>query len=559
MAKQIILKVAKQPKNLDIQLFAHQLSNIWNMEQMEKNKYTILPDGNILEGSIGVLGDPPGTGKTLTVIGLICRDKMKWDDQTINFKSQLGSNNNGSIRIIKEIPLVCIRTTLIVTPLSIFHQWEDEIKHTNLSYKMIDKRSDCYNIEKYEIVVCTVNMYNDIVLKYQNVCFKRFIYDEMDSSYIKKMAHINAGFSWFVSATFSQLLSQFRQARKDHYMKKLFLNIFSDIYSANSLLESITIRSTEKLRSLRPIPFEYKSMYYEVCRAPIVRELKDHMNQDLMQMIDSGNIKDAIRYLGGTENDSNIAELIRRNAYEKVQEAKVKVSKYEGQQLEKWIQRLSEAERTLASIEDRIKNIEMENCTLCREEMKNPTLLGCCQNIACVRCLVMWMKNRISCPYCRNENPALIHLSSYSHKDQDEEKIPINTVPGDKFGFLEKIAASSKKLLIFATHDNQFREIATCLKRKNISFSLLSGSVNRRQSMLNEYITGNTRVLILNSRMNGAGLNLQITTDIIMWHLMPLHLTKQIIGRALRYGINHTLVVHKFFHQEEENEYNADN
>lgn len=550
------VKLVAQPDNLKVQLFPHQRSNIWKMENMERTKCVELPDGNILEGEVGILGDPPGTGKTFTVLGLICRNKMKWDihQETVEITSQLCSNINGSLRIVKKRTFKRVNTNLIVTSLSIFHQWEREIKNTSLTYKMIDSRSECCNIEQYDIVVCTVNMYNYLASTYSDVCFKRFIYDEMDSAYISGMLPIQAGFSWFISATFSQVLHKINRSRKAHYLKRMFMNILSDVYSSEMLLESIKVQSSEKLRNLRPLPFEYKSVYYQVQRAPVVRALEDQMDQDLVQMIDAGNIKEAIFHLGGSEDDSNIADLMKRRANEKVREAEEKSVRYNGRQQEKWIERLAETRRILSTIEERIKGIEMDKCSLCSEEMKGPTLLECCQNITCARCIVSWMKNRQTCPYCRIVEPHLIHLSRYSIEFEDDEKKPFNMIPGNKFDFLEKIVdTDAKKLLIFAAYDNQFREIINCLERKNVSCSLLSGSVAKRESALNDFITGNTRVLVLNSRMNGAGLNLQVTTDIILWHSMPAPLTKQIVGRALRYGIDHPLTVHKFF-QEEENE-----
>ena len=51
--------------------------------------------------------------------------------------------------------------------------------------------------------------------------------------------------------------------------------------------------------------------------------------------------------------------------------------------------------------------------------------------------------------------------------------------------------------------------------------------------------------------MNGAGLNLQATTDIIFWHQMSPEITQQIIGRAYRFGLDHDVNIHKFFSQDE--------
>ena len=41
---------------------------------------------------------------------------------------------------------------------------------------------------------------------------------------------------------------------------------------------------------------------------------------------------------------------------------------------------------------------------------------------------------------------------------------------------------------------------------------------------------------MLNSRFFGSGLNLENSTDIIMYHAMSPEITKQVIGRAQRPG-----------------------
>jgi SNF2 family DNA or RNA helicase len=57
---------------------------------------------------------------------------------------------------------------------------------------------------------------------------------------------------------------------------------------------------------------------------------------------------------------------------------------------------------------------------------------------------------------------------------------------------------------------------------------------------------GELSVIFLNSRFNGAGINLQIADDIILYHKMAEGLRKQVLGRALRIGRTDPLLVHEF-------------
>ncbi len=64
------------------------------------------------------------------------------------------------------------------------------------------------------------------------------------------------------------------------------------------------------------------------------------------------------------------------------------------------------------------------------------------------------------------------------------------------------------------------------------------------EKLIKEFKSGKTRVIFLNSRNNGAGINLQECTDIILYHQMETSTTTQILGRANRIGRTDELNVH---------------
>ena len=72
----------------------------------------------------------------------------------------------------------------------------------------------------------------------------------------------------------------------------------------------------------------------------------------------------------------------------------------------------------------------------------------------------------------------------------------------------------------------------------------MKGSVSERTNNVNSFKDGNTQVIFLNSRFNGAGINLQEATDIIVYHQMETSTLNQIIGRANRIGRTSSLNVH---------------
>ena len=82
------------------------------------------------------------------------------------------------------------------------------------------------------------------------------------------------------------------------------------------------------------------------------------------------------------------------------------------------------------------------------------------------------------------------------------------------------------------------------LKEANIIFSVVIGNRKTRDQSIDNFKNGNARVIFLNSKFNGAGINLQEATDIILYHEMPASTQNQIIGRAKRIGRIEPLHVH---------------
>ena len=62
--------------------------------------------------------------------------------------------------------------------------------------------------------------------------------------------------------------------------------------------------------------------------------------------------------------------------------------------------------------------------------------------------------------------------------------------------------------------------------------------------ILRKFKEGKIKVIFLNSKNNGAGINLQEATDIILYHRMNDSFQKQIIGRVNRIGKDNELIVH---------------
>lgn len=557
------ITIINQPSDVSIKLHVHQRYNIYKAYMFEQKKSIIMPNNDVIISNVGIFGDPVGTGKTLTVLGLVCYSKAKGNlEDYADLSPRVFSNGLGNVCIYRGENGKKINTTVVLTSLSVFSQWESELKKTKLKYNMIKSRNNMSDVEKYDVVVLTITMYKSFTEYYNNHMFKRFVYDEMDSAYVPAMTAPKAEFTWLISATYEKVLEEIKNWR--HFLKRTFSNGHSlDQYDIHHVIQKLTIKSPQKLLDLCKIEYKCNIIHYNVKSSAVVRHFEGYLDSEIIEMIESGNVNDAIQRLGGDHSDSSIAEVMRKRALSKVNEATIALKVFKlknpnalpsNERLLDLEERIKRAQGALDNIEERIESMKNEDCPVCYEEIKTPTLLNCCQNVACAQCITTCVVKMKSCPFCRTANPALTSFNNQSDEKNEgnegnggiEEK-KYNEIENDKYDIVSKIISNGKKVLLFSSHDDYFSTIVEYLKMNNISCATVKGHSSHRDKMIDSYMNGDTKVLILNSRMNGAGLNLQKTTDIVLWHSMGPEITQQIIGRAFRIGLDHDVNIHKLF------------
>jgi SNF2 family DNA or RNA helicase len=86
---------------------------------------------------------------------------------------------------------------------------------------------------------------------------------------------------------------------------------------------------------------------------------------------------------------------------------------------------------------------------------------------------------------------------------------------------------------------------------RDITYTTLNGSQARISKVLNEFKEGKYRVLFLNARNMGAGLNIDSATHVMLYHRMSAELEDQIVGRANRLGRSSPLTVVHLLHNNE--------
>ena len=108
-----------------------------------------------------------------------------------------------------------------------------------------------------------------------------------------------------------------------------------------------------------------------------------------------------------------------------------------------------------------------------------------------------------------------------------------------------------QRFLIFSAHEASFRGLCELVSSFGIRCELLSGSATRIERLRNQFSDGTVRVLCLNTRHVGAGINLESATHVVLYHKMNAEMERQVIGRAIRFDRSNELKVIHLVHDDE--------
>jgi SNF2 family DNA or RNA helicase len=556
----------EQPDNLSIQLFPHQLVTVYNMEKLERVRKIKQTSTSYFMTDFGILGDIPGYGKSFSIVSLILRDKMPWDITMSQEKVGI-TTINGFVNYVSNTKYKRIRPNLIVVSPTLVEQWKSYFSFAKdgiLSIFEVSTRKhleslNANTINNWDVVLCSSIRYNDLIDHIGNqYTWKRFIFDEAGSTHIPAMRSVQSGFMWFVSATYDQLLNV--QGSNVHFMRRFFNSINYDI------LKYFVIRnSVEFVKQSFKMPEVFHETH--LCLNPrLLNVLSSYIDQESNMMISAGDIKGAIlRIGGGMTSETNLFEVVSKKQKEKLDTAKFSLAFWKNKdqthstvkaEVADWENRVKAIEKNMEELKLKYDTILEDDCSICYSTINRPIMLPCCQNVFCGQCVMKWLDTNKTCPMCRADiKPKdLVYINKKEDDDGDskcDEKVKEFKRPKTKPQTVCDIVSTThdangnlKKYLIFSMYDSTFDLIRRELVVHHINFVEISGTKTTRDSKLKRFKDGDVNIVFLNSRFNGAGINLEMATDIILYHEMPPSIEEQVIGRALRIGRQGNVTVH---------------
>lgn len=595
---------ADQPDDIGVKLKPHQLTMLAAARNLEHNRlpYELYEShessndelSSYIRSRIGIICDKVGAGKSYVVLSLVL------DDTPISVEPMIKSYYNGLVvtSAVQHKPV--INTNILVIPHSLCSQWQTYITNfkPDLSYLMIHRnrhfvKFDDTNISEFKLIVVTCTMYARLAdyLSQQNVVVRRVFYDEVDDMNCQSESHIESEFHWFVTASYENLLyprghtsynsdiSRYIENATGFKHRGFLRNMFGELISSMgpSVFRRLFLKNCDAyIHSSLHLP-DLTSQIVE-CRALMLIHVLDGLvDRQIIQLLHANDIQGAIKLISAGHQQSEdciisilISKLQRqlKNTIISIQYTDMLVYENEEEkhtELQALTVKKVELERKISFIHERIR--ETNTCPICYEDITNKCVLNCCSNAYCFKCISYWLGTKQpaerKCPFCKacvtiQDNLYVVDNTITSvvehHADIEMEDTRLISPSNDKFKNLEgilKTVGFDKKYLIFSSYDNTFQTVSEMLTKMGIKYSYLKGNGYIIRNIVDAYKNGTTQVLLVNTKHYGSGLNLENTTDLIMFHKFDTDIEKQVIGRANRYGRTEPLRVWYLLHANE--------
>lgn len=579
-----------------VKLKPHQLALIKRCIEREQNVIEFSDNELILRNryasmkcDIGIIADKVGSGKSYVILGIIMTDTIPNQHVARNV-----TYGNGHLCLENKSPrLTDKNVNIIVIPYILQKQWCQyiELFSKKIKYYLVNKHKSLTNLEteidKHQILLVTGTFYKYVrgIFYLNNWRARRVFYDEVDSTNTPCAHYLSSRFIWFVTASYKNVLFPIQKIHYDRrninnsyvlshgisnnlFVKKLFIDMIKVMGDVEiQALDKIVLRNIDDFVD-QSFNLPEITQHLISCRTPIeVDVLTGVVSREIINSLNAGDIKSAISFIQSSNLDTEaniinkaLDELKNKLRNVCIRENAVRQYVYTSEE-----QRNAAIARVLdekATYENKIQLMEtriMSNklCIICYNEAVNKCISKCCQNTYCLECISKWLVVSKFCPLCKED--ANIHKDFYVVHDNEENneeynerndyssKLPGNddfTRKQNKFENLKRIVANrgpNNKFLIFSDFEQSFGRMTPYLDVTGLRYAQIKG--NSVNETIRKYRANELDALLVNSRNYGSGLNLENTTDIILFHKFENQLEKQIIGRAQRPGRTSSLNV----------------
>lgn len=549
-------------------LMGHQYRMLQAMEIVERGTIVTLPDLYRVHTSFGIVGDRVGSGKTLTVLTACA----SLPEPRVAPKFTGSSSDDGLETcpvVLEDYPTQTgshdVPTNLIVIPYHLEHQWIHELKTrttlrwTSCTRTMFQRPFDFTTWGEYDVVLCRntvfTSLYSNLSQQAGFYRFRRVWVDEADTIRILNVPPIWAKFTWAITGTPIALTRTPQRYNKSNMIRSMCMHVRWTSLRSTGAMHAVVLQNDptyvdECLELPTPV-----FRYVQTQRPLSVTVLDGILPERSLLCLAADDVEGALSHFDCVPNETNVVGVVTRSLRNRLhyEEGRLRLA----QETQMTVGERDSIQRCVDHLRNQLEcirqRIETANeCPICFEPLNTDegtsVVVECCQNKMCVSCLAqIQITSRQTCPFCKSaltkDNVVITHRGT-SFRPHERSSLPTKT---EAFEILvrELVSDPRKRVLVFSETDGTWTSVRRCLDAANISYQMVKGSCDEIRRVVAKFDTGEARVLLLHSSRTGSGLNLQSTTDVVLYH-PPSSSTieQQIVGRANRSGRKGKLTVH---------------
>jgi len=493
------------------------------------------------------------------------------------------------------------KTSLMIAPHNVINQWESYIRdQTTLSAVIVRRTKDCdheradffKDIFTADVVVVSCTMLRKFMVAmsyhgcpFSSIVWSRLFVDEADTIVCPlRPSEISARFMWFITGSWLNML--FPNGIYTHTIQGLPEDVRAMVGDgaitgvasranvvAHSLSDSrdgcfasLVLRNTDAwidTSLMRP------TIIHETirCKAPAnLGVLRDFISPAAMEALHAGDTAGALAALGlKSASKETLADRVTESLRGDLMQAEkilafkrdIEYSTPAAKQsaIEKAEAKVARVREQLDSLNARMASATVDNCPICYDTPRTTTLTPCCRQAFCLSCLCECVASTPKCPLCRvpiQSPKQLLVIGSDTPMEVEQD------VPTKGAALLKLLSESTEdqRFLVFSAHEASFKGLRELLSAREVRCEVLQGTAARVDRLRAQFQEGTVRVLCMNARHVGAGINLEAATHVVLYHRMNVELERQVIGRAVRFErVKELRVVH--LAHEEETAYNG--
>lgn len=528
-------KDVTQSPSIKTRLLPHQLALVEGMyKYRDKMTHGFIHNSQAINGKIGIIGDKAGTGKTLSILSYMA----KYSDSFPKITCELTSNSS---RYFYSHDIYEIKDTsysnLVVVPHSLFNQWKTEItKHTTLKYVSIETKRLLKTIDLSQLItsssfVLTTHKCYKHVQQYaqeNNIKWNNVFIDEASSIYINSTdPPLRFQFLWFVTNNWLPLIF------KTPSFIKNTLYCLKDRITLHQELESWLLdHNTSHYDGFLTSSVFFKDclpLYHELRGLTVLRTSINLINSSINLVAPDTSV---LLCRPNITFHSLMSYYLARNLEPNIVSEKIpnlfQALGIEFRKLDEFINLQPMSKHSLIR-----RKVEDNECVICLERTEYPTIVNCCYNLYCAKCI---LKNTLisqKCATCRDilEVNNMCCLKSLIDNEimmaRNKAETCVDIIRANPQG----------KFIIHSSFENIYYQLFEQIDSLGYKAERLENNLFSMLKTIKNFTEGTTNILFVSNVESIRGLSLSSTSHLIFYHELPVSELKQVlIHSAQRIG-----------------------